>query len=144
METSSTGRLGEGQRGYSGDGPSAFYLVLLPCLEWECHKCPARMAAVLPFQVAECLQDLRWQLQELQAEWTLCQQRYKQTWDLQKLRQGLEQAEAWLASREGLLLEPSCGVSGDLPRARCPLAVMAQDRPYCCSTQWSPRLGSGE
>ncbi|KAM5175969.1 spectrin beta chain, non-erythrocytic 5 [Callospermophilus lateralis] len=80
-------------------------------LEWECHECPALIAAVLPFQVAEYLQDLHWQLQELQAEWTMCQQRLKQTWDLQKLRQGVEQADAWLASREGLLLEPSFGRS---------------------------------
>ncbi|XP_021581618.2 spectrin beta chain, non-erythrocytic 5 isoform X1 [Ictidomys tridecemlineatus] len=65
----------------------------------------------MSLEVAEYLQDLHWQLQELQAEWTLCQQRLKQTWDLQKLRQGVEQADAWLASREGLLLEPSFGHS---------------------------------
>uniref|UniRef100_A0A8D2AM26 Spectrin beta, non-erythrocytic 5 n=1 Tax=Sciurus vulgaris TaxID=55149 RepID=A0A8D2AM26_SCIVU len=65
----------------------------------------------MSLEVAENLQELHWQLQELQAEWTLCQQRCKESWDLQKLRQGLEQAEAWLASKEGLLLEPSCGHS---------------------------------
>uniref|UniRef100_A0A8D2HWE0 Spectrin beta, non-erythrocytic 5 n=1 Tax=Urocitellus parryii TaxID=9999 RepID=A0A8D2HWE0_UROPR len=65
----------------------------------------------MSLEVAEYLQDLHWQLQELQEEWTVCQQRLKQTWDLQKLRQGVEQADAWLASREGLLLEPSFGHS---------------------------------
>jgi hypothetical protein len=57
--------------------------------------------------VAEHLQDLEGQLQGLQAAWTQRQQCLEESWSLQKL----EQAEAWLASREGLLLEPSCGVS---------------------------------
>jgi spectrin beta len=61
--------------------------------------------------VAEHLQDLEGQLQGLQAAWTQRQQCLEESWSLQKLQQGLEQAEAWLASWEGLLLEPSCGVS---------------------------------
>ncbi|KAM6181713.1 LOW QUALITY PROTEIN: spectrin beta chain, non-erythrocytic 5 [Erethizon dorsatum] len=62
-------------------------------------------------EVAQSLQELERQLQELQATWALCQQRCEESWSLQKLWQRLEQAEAWLASREDLLLEPSCGHS---------------------------------
>uniref|UniRef100_A0A8C5UMU9 Spectrin beta, non-erythrocytic 5 n=1 Tax=Microcebus murinus TaxID=30608 RepID=A0A8C5UMU9_MICMU len=62
-------------------------------------------------EVTECLQELEGQLQELEEAWALRQQHCKESWGLQTLRQGLEQAEAWLASREGLLLEPGCGHS---------------------------------
>ncbi|XP_023568382.1 spectrin beta chain, non-erythrocytic 5 [Octodon degus] len=62
-------------------------------------------------EVTQSLQELEGQLQELQETWALCQQRYEENRSLQELRQGLEQAEAWLASREDLLLEPSCGHS---------------------------------
>lgn len=66
-----------------------------------------------PFpQVAECMQELERHLQELQVAWTLRGQRSEQTRSLQQLRQRLELAEAWLASWERLLLDPSCGVRG--------------------------------
>ena len=43
--------------------------------------------------------------------WALRRERCEESWRLQKLRQELDQAEAWLACREGLLLDPNCGVS---------------------------------
>lgn len=58
-----------------------------------------------------CLQELEGRLQELEAAWALRRQRCAESWGLQKLRQRLEQAEAWLACREGLLLKPDYGVS---------------------------------
>lgn len=58
-----------------------------------------------------CLQELEGRLQELEAAWALRQQRCAESWGLQKLRQRLEQAEAWLACREGLLLKPDYGHS---------------------------------
>ncbi|XP_062061690.1 spectrin beta chain, non-erythrocytic 5 [Lepus europaeus] len=65
----------------------------------------------LQAQVAESLQELEGRLQELQEAWALGLRRCQERWGRQKLRQQLEQAEAWLASREGLLLEPDCGGS---------------------------------
>lgn len=61
-----------------------------------------------------CLQELEGQLQALKEAWALRRDCYEENWCLQKLRQGLDQAEAWLASREGLLLDPNCGVSQGL------------------------------
>ncbi|KAL4693122.1 hypothetical protein H8959_016932 [Pygathrix nigripes] len=87
METSRPGRLGAGrERGWEGAAP--------------------------PRQVTECLQELEGRLQELEEAWALRRQRCAESWGLQKLRQRLEQAEAWLACREGLLLKPAYGVSG--------------------------------
>lgn len=63
-------------------------------------------------QVAECLQELDRHLQELQATQALRGQRLEQSQGLRQLGQKLELAEAWLASQEGLLLDPSYGVSG--------------------------------
>ncbi|KAM5235434.1 spectrin beta chain, non-erythrocytic 5 [Ctenodactylus gundi] len=62
-------------------------------------------------EVAQCLQELEEQLQELQAAWALRQQHRTDRQSLRELGRRLEQAEAWLASQEGLLLEPSCGHS---------------------------------
>lgn len=68
-----------------------------------------------PFlQVAECMQELERHLQELQVAWALRGQRLEQSRSLQQLWQKLELAEAWLASRECLLLDPSCGVRGGI------------------------------
>lgn len=61
-----------------------------------------------------CLQELEGQLQALKEAWALRRDCCEENWGLQKLRQRLDQAEAWLASREGLLLDPSCGVSQGL------------------------------
>lgn len=84
-------------------------LVLLPALV---GGSPAQ-AFKAPFpQVAECMQELERHLQELQVAWTLRGQCSEQTRSLQQLRQRLELAEAWLASWERLLLDPSCGVRG--------------------------------
>ncbi|KAK2103757.1 Spectrin beta chain, non-erythrocytic 5 [Saguinus oedipus] len=66
----------------------------------------------MSLEVTECLQELEGRLQELQEAWALRQQCCAKSWGLQKLRQELEQAENWLASREGLLLEADYGVSG--------------------------------
>ncbi|XP_032107131.1 spectrin beta chain, non-erythrocytic 5 [Sapajus apella] len=65
----------------------------------------------MSLEVTECLQELEGRLQELQEAWALRRQCCAKSWGLQKLRQELEQAEAWLASREGLLLEPDYGQS---------------------------------
>lgn len=62
--------------------------------------------------MAECLQELDRHLQELQATQALRGQRLEQSQGLRQLGQKLELAEAWLASQEGLLLDPSYGVSG--------------------------------
>ncbi|XP_037691030.1 LOW QUALITY PROTEIN: spectrin beta chain, non-erythrocytic 5 [Choloepus didactylus] len=62
-------------------------------------------------EVIECLQELEGGLQQLQKAWALRRECCEDSWELQTLRQGLEQAEAWLASREGLLLDPNCGHS---------------------------------
>lgn len=72
-------------------------------------------------QVAECLQELDRHLQELQVTQALRGQRLEQSRGLRQLRQRLELAEAWLASHEGLLLDPSYGVSGD--RSCCCLLI---------------------
>lgn len=60
------------------------------------------------------LQELEGQLQALKEAWALRRDCCEENWSLQKLRQGLDQAEAWLASREGLLQDPNCGVSQGL------------------------------
>ncbi|XP_030670113.1 spectrin beta chain, non-erythrocytic 5 isoform X2 [Nomascus leucogenys] len=62
-------------------------------------------------EVTWCLQDLEGRLQELEEAWALRWQRCAKSWGLQKLWQRLEQAEAWLACREGLLLKPDYGHS---------------------------------
>ncbi|XP_076983663.1 spectrin beta chain, non-erythrocytic 5 [Tamandua tetradactyla] len=62
-------------------------------------------------EVTEHLQELEGLLQELQKAWALRRECCEESWGLQKLQQGLAQAEAWLASREGLLLDPHCGHS---------------------------------
>lgn len=80
------------------------------------RSCPwALLASALLYQVAQSLQELQGQLQELQAAWVLRQQRCEESQSLLELRQGLEQAEAWLASRESLLLQTSFGVSEGPP-----------------------------
>lgn len=61
--------------------------------------------------MTECLQELERQLQSLKEACALHQECCEESWGLQKLRQGLDQAETWLASREDLLLDPNCGVS---------------------------------
>ncbi|XP_053451516.1 spectrin beta chain, non-erythrocytic 5 [Nycticebus coucang] len=62
-------------------------------------------------EVTECLQELEGQLQELEKAWALCQQHRQESQSLQTLWRGLAQAEAWLASQETIVLEPSCGTS---------------------------------
>ncbi|XP_057162138.1 LOW QUALITY PROTEIN: spectrin beta chain, non-erythrocytic 5 [Ursus arctos] len=62
-------------------------------------------------EVTGCLQELEGQLRALTEACTLRQERCEGNWGLQKLRQQLDRAEAWLASREGLLLDPNCGDS---------------------------------
>uniref|UniRef100_F6UP19 Spectrin beta, non-erythrocytic 5 n=1 Tax=Ornithorhynchus anatinus TaxID=9258 RepID=F6UP19_ORNAN len=62
-------------------------------------------------EVREWQQELGEQLQELQAAWAHRRELCRENLDLQELRQELEQAEAWLAAREGLLLDPDCGHS---------------------------------
>ncbi|XP_068961768.1 spectrin beta chain, non-erythrocytic 5 [Petaurus breviceps papuanus] len=62
-------------------------------------------------EVKEWLQELGWQLQELQEKWAHRHGLYKENWELQTLRQELEKADAWLSSREGLLLDPNLGNS---------------------------------
>lgn len=99
-----TGRV---QASWSPLDPSArasspAYLVALP--EHLTHSVPSH-------QVTECLQELEVRLQALKEAWALRREHCEESWCLQKLRQGLDQAEAWLASREGLLLDPNCGVS---------------------------------
>ncbi|XP_040602017.1 LOW QUALITY PROTEIN: spectrin beta chain, non-erythrocytic 5 [Mesocricetus auratus] len=74
----------------------------------------------MSLEVAECLQELERHLQELQVARDLRGQRFGQSQGLQRLRQRLELAEAWLASQEGLLLDPSCGRSvTDVERLLC-------------------------
>ncbi|XP_037360039.1 spectrin beta chain, non-erythrocytic 5 [Talpa occidentalis] len=65
----------------------------------------------MSLEVTTCLQEQEGQLQALKESWALGQKRCKESWELQKLQQELDQAEAWLASQEGLLLDPSCGHS---------------------------------
>ncbi|OWK09720.1 hypothetical protein Celaphus_00006342, partial [Cervus elaphus hippelaphus] len=65
----------------------------------------------MSLEVTGCLQDLDRQLRALREAWALRRERCEESWHLQKLRQELDQAEAWLACREGLLLDPNCGHS---------------------------------
>ncbi|XP_055291885.1 spectrin beta chain, non-erythrocytic 5 [Moschus berezovskii] len=65
----------------------------------------------MSLEVTGCLQDLDRQLRALREAWALRRERCEESWRLQKLRQELDQAEAWLACREGLLLDPNCGHS---------------------------------
>ncbi|XP_032273432.1 spectrin beta chain, non-erythrocytic 5 [Phoca vitulina] len=60
-------------------------------------------------EVTGCLQELEGRLQALTEACALRQERCEENWGLQQLRQELDRAEAWLASREALLLDPSCG-----------------------------------
>ncbi|XP_006831957.1 PREDICTED: spectrin beta chain, non-erythrocytic 5 [Chrysochloris asiatica] len=62
-------------------------------------------------EVTECMQELDRQLQGLREAWALHQERCQESQGLHELRQTLDQAEAWLAFREGLLLDPNCGHS---------------------------------
>uniref|UniRef100_A0A8C3VFV2 Spectrin beta, non-erythrocytic 5 n=1 Tax=Catagonus wagneri TaxID=51154 RepID=A0A8C3VFV2_9CETA len=66
---------------------------------------------VMSLEVTECLQELEVRLPALKEAWALHREHCEESWRLQKLRQGLDQAEAWLASQEGLLLDPNCGRS---------------------------------
>lgn len=61
------------------------------------------------------MQELERHLQELQVAWALHGQRLEQNRSLQQLQQRLELAEAWLASWECLLLDPSRGVRAGRP-----------------------------
>uniref|UniRef100_A0A8C7EU33 Spectrin beta, non-erythrocytic 5 n=1 Tax=Neovison vison TaxID=452646 RepID=A0A8C7EU33_NEOVI len=63
----------------------------------------------MSLEVAACLRELEGQLQALTEACTLRQERCEENWGLQKLRQELDGAEAWLASREVLLLDPNYG-----------------------------------
>ncbi|XP_032199248.1 spectrin beta chain, non-erythrocytic 5 isoform X4 [Mustela erminea] len=63
----------------------------------------------MSLEVAACLRELEGQLQALTEACTLRQERCEENWGLQKLRQELDRAEAWLASREVLLLDPNYG-----------------------------------
>ncbi|XP_057577784.1 spectrin beta chain, non-erythrocytic 5 [Hippopotamus amphibius kiboko] len=65
----------------------------------------------MSLEVAECLQELDGRLRALREAWARCRERCEESWHLQKLRQGLAQAEAWLVCQEGLLLDPGCGHS---------------------------------
>ncbi|XP_061286842.1 spectrin beta chain, non-erythrocytic 5 isoform X2 [Bos javanicus] len=65
----------------------------------------------MSLEVTGCLQDLDRQLRALREAWALRRERCEESWRLLKLRQELDQAEAWLACREGLLLDPNCGHS---------------------------------
>ncbi|CAK7301658.1 Spectrin beta chain, non-erythrocytic 5 [Vulpes lagopus] len=65
----------------------------------------------MSLEVAGCLQELEGRLQALTEACVLRRERCEENWGLQKLRQELDQAEAWLASREGLLLDANCGHS---------------------------------
>nr|KAF6487643.1 spectrin beta, non-erythrocytic 5 [Rousettus aegyptiacus] len=65
----------------------------------------------MSLEVMAGLQELEGQLQALKEAWALRRDCCEENWSLQKLRQGLDQAEAWLASREGLLQDPNCGDS---------------------------------
>lgn len=140
------GQAGGGEAGTTGEGPG---LSAFPQHWHRAHTspappgCPAQpLAQSAPtLQVTECLQELGRQLRALEEAWALRRRRCQGSWDLQRLQQGLEQAEAWLASWEGLLLDPSCGVSqspaplpatpasssgqGQLPLVLLPLATQA-------------------
>uniref|UniRef100_A0A671DN44 Spectrin beta, non-erythrocytic 5 n=1 Tax=Rhinolophus ferrumequinum TaxID=59479 RepID=A0A671DN44_RHIFE len=65
----------------------------------------------ISLEVTQCLQELQGRLQVLEEAWALRWERCKESWGLHMLRQRLDQAEAWLASRESLLLDPNCGHS---------------------------------
>ncbi|KAM6202501.1 spectrin beta chain, non-erythrocytic 5 [Rhynchocyon petersi] len=64
-----------------------------------------------PTQVTTCLQELDRRLQVLREAWALNREHYQEHQSLQQIRQTLDHAEAWLASREALLLDPNCGDS---------------------------------
>lgn len=64
-----------------------------------------------PPQMTECLQELDGRPRALREAWALHWERCEGSWRLQKLQQWLDQAEAWLACREDLLLDPNCRVS---------------------------------
>lgn len=87
--------------------------------------------------MTECLQELEGQLQVLEATWALRWERCKESWGLQMLQQRLDQAEAWLASREGLLLDPNCGVS----HGPALLAAVVKDSSRCSFSHWPLRPG---
>ncbi|XDA78301.1 hypothetical protein R6Z07F_008401 [Ovis aries] len=65
----------------------------------------------MSLEVTGCLQDLDRQLRALREAWALRREHCEESWRLQKLRQELDQAEAWLACQEGFLLDPNCGHS---------------------------------
>lgn len=92
-----------------------------------------------------CLQELEGQLQALAEACALRQERCKESWGLQKLRQELDQAEAWLASREGLLLDPNCGVSQGptIDRLRDGSCGQGQVLVLLCSLNSHARLWTG-
>lgn len=109
---------GEGRQGAKrGTGKGRVWALPRP-LCWAPQPC---LASVLllecltictpSYQVTGCLQELEGWLRALTEACTLRQERCEGNWGLQKLREQLDWAEAWLASREGLLLDPNCGVS---------------------------------
>ncbi|XP_045863809.1 spectrin beta chain, non-erythrocytic 5 [Meles meles] len=74
----------------------------------------------MSLEVTACLRELEGQLQALTEACTLRQERCEENWGLQKLRQELDRAEAWLASREVLLLDPNYGHTvSDVQRLLC-------------------------
>lgn len=52
-------------------------------------------------------------MSKVRESWTTRKELYKENWEIQLLRRELDQAEAWLTAREGLLSDPSYGVSKD-------------------------------
>lgn len=88
------------------------------------------------------LQELEGQLQALKEAWALRRDCCEENWSLQKLRQGLDQAEAWLASREGLLQDPNCGVSQGLalsPAAPTVQQLQPRETSAAPPLNWPPR-----
>ncbi|XP_056200822.1 spectrin beta chain, non-erythrocytic 5 [Falco biarmicus] len=62
-------------------------------------------------EIEEKLLELLELMKKVKESWDMRKELYEENWEVQLLRRELEQAEAWLAAKEGFLSDPSCGDS---------------------------------
>ncbi|XP_040455901.1 spectrin beta chain, non-erythrocytic 5 isoform X2 [Falco naumanni] len=62
-------------------------------------------------EIEEKLLELLELMKKVKDGWDMRKELYEENWEVQLLRRELEQAEAWLAAKEGFLSDPSCGDS---------------------------------
>ncbi|XP_050810875.1 spectrin beta chain, non-erythrocytic 5 isoform X3 [Gopherus flavomarginatus] len=65
----------------------------------------------MSMEIEEKLSELSELMKKVKESWDLRKELYEENWEIQLLRRELDQAEAWLAAKEGFLSDPSYGDS---------------------------------